>query len=122
MTLELGGRLGVGAPLLALAALVSVPVTDHAGEWLAERVAVTPLVARHEQLGDGLLPWVAALFLLSVGSYVWFRSRDAVGHVAMGVITVLALPAGVPSVVQVYRIGDSGARAAWVGNFSAEPR
>jgi hypothetical protein len=66
-------RLGILTPLLALGALVAVPVTTHAGEWLLQRVAPTPLIARHVTLGKELLPWVIAMFVIAVLSYVWFR-------------------------------------------------
>ena len=36
------------------------------------------------------------------------------------VLAVLALVAAVGSVVTVYRVGDSGARAVWTGHFSAQ--
>jgi hypothetical protein len=36
-------------------------------------------------------------------------------------IAVLAVVIAVGSVVTVYRIGDSGARAAWTGQFSEQP-
>ncbi|MGH3094387.1 MAG: hypothetical protein ACRDMV_00120 [Streptosporangiales bacterium] len=63
-------RLGVLTPVLALVALVCVPVTVDAGEWLGARVGHTPLVARHADLAAGLLPWVGAL---AVANYTWFR-------------------------------------------------
>jgi hypothetical protein len=58
-------RLGVGTPIAALLALIAVPITTHAGEWLEARVAPTPLVRRHANLGHTLLPWVIAMFVLS---------------------------------------------------------
>ena len=45
-------RLGIVTPLIALAALVSVPLTTEAGEWLEERVAETPFSATR-LAGDG---------------------------------------------------------------------
>jgi hypothetical protein len=69
-------RLGIVTPLLALAALIAVPLATHAGEWLLVRVARTPLVARHAALGRELLPWVIALFVIAVLNWVWFRLLD----------------------------------------------
>src|SRR5215211_6312953 len=54
-------RLGWMAPLLTVVALISVLLTTHAGEWLSERIAITPLVSAHVGLGDTLLPWVVGL-------------------------------------------------------------
>jgi hypothetical protein len=113
-------------PLVALAALVVVPVTTHAGEWLEARVAITPLIAHHVHLGKQLLPWAIALFVMSVA--VWVLSRmEANGHsLATGlparlVVIVLALVVSAGTVRQVYLIGESGSRAVWTGNFAANP-
>jgi hypothetical protein len=38
------------------------------------------------------------------------------------VLAVLAVVVATGSVVTVYRIGDSGARAAWTGRFSELPQ
>ena len=123
-------RLGVVLPLLALAALISVPVTTHAGEWLEERLPSNPAIRTHADLGDGLLPWAVGLFL--VAAVLWVRHHresrldgpdDPGGHrrtrgragPSQWALIVLSLAVAVGSVVQVYRIGDSGAKAAWKG-------
>jgi hypothetical protein len=128
-------RLGIVTPLLALAALICVPITVNAGEWLYARVQTTPLIARHEKLGHGLLPWAIALFAVAVIEYVWFNytgtqvASDGGAHsartrtrpVVTVVATVLALVVSVGTVIEVYRIGDSGSRAVWEGGFSETP-
>ncbi len=142
-------RLGVVTPLLALVALVFVPITVSAGEWLFARVGHTPQLEHHEKLGEGMLPWAIALFVVSAAEYVWFRwgpagsarvwqddappaSRVPAGSsagsagtrvsmtstAAVVVATVLAVAVGAGAIVQVYRVGDSGARAVWEGSFS----
>lgn len=63
-------KLGLLSPLVALIALILVPVTTHAGEWLRDRVPATPLVQRHAELGDSLLPWAVAMFVVAV--FVWY--------------------------------------------------
>lgn len=140
-------RLGIVTPLLALAALITVPITTHAGEWLEARVGATPLVAKHAELGDELLPWAIGLFIIAALTWFWFRwstrttptgsSDNADGAApesaapALGagartigfvVVAVLALVVSVGSVIQVYRIGDSGARASWTGSFTEQPK
>jgi hypothetical protein len=123
-------RLGLTVPLVALVTLVSVPLTTHAGEWLERHTAETPLIRRHVELGDGLLPWAAGMFVLAAALWLWQRrTRSAVASAAGGraapavvprvVAAVLCAAVAVGAVVQVYRIGDSGAKAAWTGNFSA---
>src|SRR5690554_6908234 len=64
-------RLGLLPPILALLALIAVPVTTSAGKWLAERVAATPLVERHEALGESMLPWAIAPFAVAVAGWAW---------------------------------------------------
>ncbi|MEU5088441.1 DUF2231 domain-containing protein [Streptomyces sp. NPDC021356] len=115
-------RMGVVLPALALVTLVSVPLTTGAGEWLERHVGSNALVRRHAELGDGLLPWAAGLFVLAV--VVWWSARRAAASgpsrtsrwtsaPVRVAAAVLALVVGVGAVVDVYRIGDSGAKAAW---------
>ncbi|OIK07488.1 DUF2231 domain-containing protein [Streptomyces monashensis] len=122
-------RLGVVLPLVALVALVSVPLTTHAGEWLERHVDSDPLVRRHTELGDGLLPWALGLFVLA--AVVWWAGRRTEAEPGQGggalrwsalpvriVVGVLSLAVAVGAVVDVYRIGDSGAKAAWHDAYS----
>ena len=123
-------RLGVVLPLLALVTVVSVPITTHAGEWLEKHTASTPLLRKHTELGGGLAPWVVSLFVLATALWWWDRrsaasdARTGPSSVALPYrITVAVVCAAVAagSVVEVYRIGDSGAKAAWQGQFSQQP-
>ncbi|MFJ4201864.1 DUF2231 domain-containing protein [Streptomyces sviceus] len=122
-------RMGVVLPLLALITLVSVPLATDAGEWLEEHVGNDALVRRHAELGDGLLPWVLGLFVLS--AVVWWAARrtaaagpDASGGTRWSALpvraaaVVLSVVVAAGAVVDVYRIGDSGAKAAWHDGFS----
>lgn len=98
-------------------ALLSIPLATDAGEALEHQVARSPLVEQHTHMADGLLPFVIVLWLaLAVlvankwlaPRFSWYR----IVGVAAAVVVVLA---AVGSGVQVARIGDSGARAAWQG-------
>ncbi|MFJ9718701.1 DUF2231 domain-containing protein [Streptomyces sp. NPDC101213] len=127
-------RMGVVLPVVALVTLASVPVAAEAGEWLEEHVDSNPLVRRHAELGDGLLPWAAGLFLLAAA--IWWTNRgSAAAQAAPGggparsaslrsslvvrvVAVVLSVGVAAGAVVDVYRIGDSGAKAAWQDGFS----
>ncbi len=142
-------RLGVLTPVIALVALVSVPLTTHAGEWLEHRVPPDELVRRHAELGDGLLPWAGGLFVLAAVAWLVARRTaatvdgGAAGTAAGGgaastdggvaattrrgglavtiVLAVLSVVVAVGSVVQIYRIGDSGAKAVWHDSFTPTP-
>ncbi|MGC4987238.1 DUF2231 domain-containing protein [Streptomyces sp. DT193] len=122
-------RLGLILPVLTLVTLATVPVSTHAGEWLEQHVGSDPLVRKHAELGDGLLPWALGLFVIS--AVVWWTARRSAPAVdgtsaaslslpvlVRGAIAVLSVAVAVGAVVDVYRIGDSGAKAAWHDNYS----
>src|SRR3954464_1230368 len=72
---------GAGGPLLWLRALVMVPVTTRAGRWfvahLPKALAESAPVRKHVALGTQLLPWVIAMFVLSVAVFLLDRmTRD----------------------------------------------
>ncbi|MFF0392896.1 DUF2231 domain-containing protein [Kitasatospora sp. NPDC004615] len=108
-------RCGLLLPVLAFVTAASVPLTTNAGEWLEHNVERNDLVRKHAELGDGMLPWVGGLFLLAV--LVWWFTRAASTRSFSGALrigaTVLCVVVAVGAVVDVYRIGDSGAKAAW---------
>lgn len=126
-------RMGMVLPLLALVTLASVPLATQAGEWLEKHVDSNALVRRHTELGDGMLPWAAGLFVLATVIW-WTNRRPAAAEAAPGertrsassrsvlvlriVAAVLAVGVASGAVVEVYRIGDSGAKAAWHDGFS----
>jgi hypothetical protein len=142
-------RLSLTTAVLATLSLISVPITTEAGDWLEHHVARTALVRDHTHLGDTMLPWAIGLFLVAAalaareklrGRGLPYRHTRADGpgttHAAavgtartdgLGgrpatvVLAVLALLVAVGATVTVYRIGESGARAAWTGQFSQQP-
>lgn len=129
------GPIVVGA---ALVATVLCPVATSSGEELEKRVGDP---GEHAELGDQLIWFALALLVLSAllvylqrrndraqasaidgandGAHdgAHHRAGSASGVATPGraiqVVAVLAVIAGLASVVQVYRVGDSGARAAW---------
>ncbi|MFE7235874.1 DUF2231 domain-containing protein [Streptomyces sp. NPDC002405] len=135
-------RLSWVLPVMGLITLVLVVLTTESGEWLEDRVRESALAEEHAEMGSDLTPWAIALFVLTVA--VWLlgragprRERDrggeagrpaaggasAVARLASSVVVrvvalVVALVVAVGAAVQVYRIGDSGAKAAWQGRFS----
>ena len=123
-------RVGVVMPIVVLGALLTAPVTMHAGEWLQRRLPSTPLIRHHVALGRQLLPWMAGLFVVSVLLWVWDRAArrertvSAYIHGTAGrvIIAVVAIAISVGALQQVIRAGEAGSRAVWTGNFSAQPR
>ena len=116
-------RLGIVTPLGALVVLVLVPITVVAGQTLAEVIGPIPAVERHQELGEMLLPWAIALFIVAAAQWAWFRYGDArvrrdsptgARAVVIG-LAVASVVVGIGTVVLLVLIGDSGARAVWGG-------
>lgn len=115
-------RLGILTPLVALTALVFVPLAKEAGEALERQVPSSAALEAHTELGDQLLPWAIGLFVVAAGQWLWFRLRERrtserssssgprIATVAIAVVAIVVAGATTFSVVQV---GDSGARAVW---------
>jgi hypothetical protein len=104
---------------VATVALVCVPLATHTGELLEAHVKRTPLVERHTEMADGLLPFAGLLWLgLAVLVFVrWYGTKRTVqwGRWLTIGAAVFAVVGAVASGVQVARIGHSGAEAAWHG-------
>jgi hypothetical protein len=140
-------RLGLVTGGVAMLTLITVPITTGAGDWLEHHLPRTPLLREHTQLGDYMLPWAAALFLVAAAVSVreFLRTRRTASVSTAGgpgaatetalaeratdahgiggkpvsiALAVLALLVAVGSSTVVYKIGDSGARASWEGKFS----
>jgi uncharacterized iron-regulated membrane protein len=110
---------------------VLIPVATSSGEALEHRVG-NP--GEHAELGDQLI-WFAIPLLVMSAALVWLdRRARASGHDQVGrvdtpadpqrrtltmAVAVLAAIASLATSVQVYRVGDSGARAAWGDRVSA---
>ncbi len=101
----------------AAAAAASTFVAQEAGESFAATFArTTPAMETHIELGGTLLVWVIILFVGAAAVMIaqrWIDQQNPRGRVALiagGVITVIC---AVVSLVQVVRIGHSGATAVW---------
>ena len=117
IALKRSWRLRFGPLVVAAAALstIVIPVATSSGEALERRVGDP---GEHAQLGDQLI-WFAVPLLLLSAALVWLEWRHEHGHTRASsrtlihVVAGLAVVAALASTVQVYRVGDSGARAAW---------
>lgn len=131
--------------ILSMLVVVLVPVTTSAGEWLEHRVTETALLRDHTELGDTAI-W-AAIPVALLALVIWWRQREATAasettatggsNVATAtrrrtylmpqsrtvtriVVAVTVVIAGW-AVYDIYRIGDSGSRAAWTDKVSSAP-
>jgi len=108
-------RYGVLVVAAAAIATALIPVATSSGESLEKHVGDP---GKHAALGDQLI-WFALPLLVLVAALVYLdRRRGSTGEAAspttaFRTLGVLAVVAAVAAGVQVYRVGDSGARAAW---------
>jgi len=93
------------------AATVLIPVATSSGEALEHHVGDP---GRHAQLGDQLI-WFALPLLAVVAAIVWLDRRPPRSAPTWlpAAVSVLAVSLTDAAGVQVYRVGDSGAPAAW---------
>jgi len=102
--------------VLSVGTLIVTPLTINSGGWLAGKVGASPAVNIHAELGETLIYMVAALaatvIVLTAVHIRQERGRTVRAglHVVVG---VLVIAAAVATLVQTYRVGESGARAAW---------
>ncbi|KZS68816.1 hypothetical protein A4G26_00115 [Mycobacterium kansasii] len=101
---------------LAVITLVVTPLTADSGEWLAGKLGQSPAIDSHANLGQTLSYFAAALAaaVVALAAVHLRRARGrAVKPVVQLVVTLLVVAAAAATLVQTYRVGDSGARAAW---------
>ena len=120
--------------VLTAIAVVTIPLATSTGEGLEHNLPRTPALALHAELGDQLLVFAAPLLVCvfalafldrrrrggvtparaagpgTVAAPVAASRRTSIGVVVLAVLTVAL---SVVCAVQVFRIGDSGARAVW---------
>jgi hypothetical protein len=128
--------------LVGLVACVAIPLAFLSGSRLEARVPPSPLITRHVHLAHELLP-IAAVFGVVLAAFVAVdvaaRRRAGqlnqlehrlipagpaapagratlgwAGRVVAAVLVVMAVATG----IQVYRVGEAGAKAAWSGRLA----
>ena len=106
---------------LAVITAILTQLTTDAGEWLEHRQGRSPVLHAHTELGDTMLYFAIALVAAAVLlAFVHLRQAQgkSVKPFAQWAIAMLVIVVCLATTVQVYRIGDSGAKAAW-GDVSA---
>jgi hypothetical protein len=123
-------KLGFLTPAVALAALILVPITTHAGHWLQNHLPndfgyTNKQIVHHAHLGGQLLWWVIPLFVVSAAVWLIGRRYDLVWRPAAGgngralpvwvtaAIAVVAVGVALGTLIWVVRIGESGSRSIW---------
>lgn len=114
-------RWAAWGPLAAAAlAVVLVPLTTSSGESLERALPHSDLIETHVHLADGLLPWVIVALVAGAGLYFTQLSSTRDGWWSFPrwlvvTVTIIAVVAAAGTLVEVVRIGHSGATAAWSG-------
>jgi hypothetical protein len=106
------GPLPVGVSLVGL---ILVPLSTSTGETLERHVPHSARLQRHTHLADGLLPWMIGLAAVALVGYAVHRRDTSIRRIVPIVLAVLTVVVVVGTTVQVVRIGESGANAAWAG-------
>lgn len=103
--------------ILASVTTVLTPITTYAGEWLYDlRPAQDAVLQEHAERGDTMIYFSLALLVVAlalVGVHFAERRDDNRRVIYHGVVAVVAVLVAVASIVQIYRIGDLGARSVW---------
>ena len=121
-------RIGIVMPIVALGALITVPITTHAGEWLQRRLPNTAAIRHHVALGLQMKYWMVGFFVVALLVWAWdVASRrehpasniihGTAGHV---VVAIVAIGISVGAMQQLVRTGEAGSRAVWTGKYSSQ--
>jgi uncharacterized membrane protein len=110
--------------VLAFAVLTAVltPITANAGGWLFDQEHHhRDILNTHAERGGWMIYFSLALLVVAV-VLAWEHRREVrAAKPGLGitvVVAVLATVVGVASIVQVVRIGDSGARSVWANELT----
>lgn len=107
--------------LLAAITLAVTPLTINSGSWLAGKVGASPPLDHHAELGETVIYFVAALaatVLLLTAVHVRQMRGHTVKFVVHGLVGLLVVSAAAATLFQIFRVGESGARATW-GNLAS---
>jgi hypothetical protein len=95
------------------------PLTINAGEWLIGLIPnPTQMVIEHANRAESMTYFSVALLLVAMTVTVLhvledrFDKRRLAIHI---VVAIMAVAVGIASMIQVYRIGDTGAQSVWGG-------
>ena len=107
--------------VVALAVVITAltPLTTEAGEWLEQRIGESPAIQAHAELGGTMLYFAIALLVAAI--LLAFLHVREMNILVSAVIAIVVIAACAATIVQVVRIGDSGAQATWGGVVANSP-
>jgi hypothetical protein len=102
--------------------MVLTPITTEAGEWLyGQERHHGEILNTHADRGGSMIYFSIAMFVVALVLALAHRreSRSTNPRVMTNVaVAVLAIAVGAAVIVQVVRIGDSGARSVWANELT----
>lgn len=107
---------------LGVITLALTPLTTNSGGWLRDKLGPSPAIKSHQELGETLIYMVAALVatvIVLAAVHIREARGRAVKFALHAVVGLLVIAAAVATLVQSYRVGESGARAAWANVTSS---
>ena len=115
-------KLGFLTPAVALVALVFVPITTNAGEWLQDHLPnnighTNAKILHHAELGDELLPWAIGIFVMAAVVWILGRRYDLVWRPARSTGDVDVAPSSGGGTATLTRTAPAATRTAlpvWV--------
>ena len=103
--------------ILAIVTLVLTPITTDAGEWLYDmRGHPDAILEQHAERGGLMIYFSIALLVVAVVLVVLRvaeRRSENRRLPATIIVAIVALAVGISSMVQLYRVGDTGAQSVW---------
>jgi uncharacterized membrane protein len=98
------------------------PITTNAGEWLYDRERHhRDILNTHADRAGWMIYFSIAMLVVAVVLALvhWRESRSATpGMSTKLAVAIVAIAVGAASIVQVVRIGDSGARSVWANELT----
>ncbi len=107
--------------VLTLAAVTTVltPITANAGAWLYDQERHhRDILNTHADRGSLMIYFSIALLAVAVMLALIHRREVRASSIVNVAIAVITIVVGVASIVQVVRIGDSGARSVWANELT----
>ena len=111
--------------VLALAVVTAAltPVTTEAGEWLYDQERRhRDILNTHADRGGWMIYFSIAMLVVAVVLALVHlregRSAAKPGMTTIVAVAILAIVVGAATIVQVVRIGDSGARSVWANELT----
>jgi phosphoglycerol transferase MdoB-like AlkP superfamily enzyme len=106
---------------LVLAAVTAAltPLTIRAGEWLIGLIRNPPqMLNEHADRAESMTYFSVALLMVAMAVavlHVLERRCDKRRLAIRIVVAIVALAVGIASMIQVYRVGDTGSQSVWGG-------